>query len=153
MNMYGAQFGGYGYQPMYPGFTSQMGQQGTFQPMGMPQPTPGMSAPQNAVQGGMEVVPVQTIQQVEQVQVQPGQRKMILVQNEPVVAARSADNMGLVTTEYYQLTKFDPHAMPVAPQMPEKYITEEQLEARLATFAESLKAPASRSSKKEAATE
>ena len=38
-----------------------------------------------------------------------------MVQNDPVIAARYADNMGLVTTEYYRLEKFVPGAS-VAPQ-------------------------------------
>jgi hypothetical protein len=86
---------------------------------------------QNAQQSGMEVVPVQTIQQVEQVGVQPGQRKLVLVQNEPVIAARSADNMGLTTTEFYRLEKYDPHTV----QAPVEYVTRQEFEA----FIESLK--------------
>lgn len=109
--------------------------------------TPGYSAngymgQQSGLQGNQELVPVQTVDQVEQVQVQPGQRRIVMVQNEPVIAARIADNMGLVTTQYYQLTPYDPHV--VAQSVPEqKYITEEQfdqrLEKRLASFSESLK--------------
>lgn len=83
--------------------------------------------------GGMEVVPVSLIQQVEQVQVQPGQRKMVLVQNEPVIASRSADNMGLVTTEYYRLEKFIPGAS-VSTQAVD-YVTRQEFNA----FVESLK--------------
>lgn len=83
--------------------------------------------------GGMEVVPVSLIQQVEQVQVQPGQRKMVLVQNEPVIASRSADNMGLVTTEYYRLEKFIPGAS-ASPQTGD-YVTRQEFN----DFIESLK--------------
>lgn len=86
----------------------------------------------------MEVIPVQTIQQVEQVQVQPGQRKMVLVQNEPIIANRTADSMGLVTTDYFRLERFDPNAIPA--QAPaQNYVTVEQLEERLSAFADSLK--------------
>lgn len=81
------QFTPYGYP--------QFGQQANGYPQNMYMPNNATAqAP-----GGMEVVPVSLIQQVEQVQVQPGQRKMVLVQNEPVIASRSADNMGLVTTD------------------------------------------------------
>lgn len=83
-----------------------------FQPYGYQQFQPQLYAQQSAntppSPAGMEVVPVATLQQVEQIGIQPGQRKMVLVQNEPVIAARSADNMGLVTTEYYRLVKFVP---------------------------------------------
>lgn len=63
---------------------------------------------QQSVGCGLDIVTVQTVQQVDQVQVNPAQRRLVMVQNEPVVAMRSADNMGIVTTEYYQLVKFDP---------------------------------------------
>lgn len=103
-------------------------------------PGAGMQQPQPPQRSGIEVVPVQTLQQVEQVQVQPGTRKLIMVQNEPVVAMRVADNMGLVTTDYYQLQKFSPSSMPVSSS--ERYVTEEQLEARLQAFVDSLRQPA-----------
>jgi hypothetical protein len=77
-------------------------------------PTP--TTPQ-AQPGGMEVVSVQNVSQVEQISVQPGQRRLVMVQNEPVIAARVADQMGLVSTEYYQLVKFTPttgSAVPVS---------------------------------------
>ena len=51
---------------------------------------------------------VQTMQQVEQVAVQPGQVAWIMVQNEPVFARREADRMGLITTEYCRFERFDP---------------------------------------------
>ena len=40
--------------------------------------------------------------------VQPGQKAWIMVQNAPVFALRTADNMGLVTTDYYKFEKFTP---------------------------------------------
>lgn len=85
---------------------------------------PMNAQPQGQQMGGMEVIPVQTIQQVEQVSLQPGQRKMVMVQNEPVVAARAADNMGLVTTEYYRLEKFIPGTQAAAPTA--DYITRQE---------------------------
>lgn len=93
----------YNYNPYYP----QFGQQNSIYPQNQ--------FIQNQQNPGMEVVPVPTIQQVEQVGLQPGQRKMVMVQNELVIAARYADNMGLVTTEYYRLEKFVPGTS-VAPQ-------------------------------------
>lgn len=70
-----------------------------------------MQQPQAQQQvGGLDIVTVQNVQQVEQVQVGPAQRRLIMVQNEPVVAMRVTDNMGIATTEYYQLVKFDPTA-------------------------------------------
>ena len=111
--------------------SSQMSQQ--MQQMNNPQQT--MSSTQN----DMSISYVQTIQQVEQVQVQPNQRRLILVQNEPVVAMRVADGMGLTTTEYYKLTKFNPSADMNASNESGKYVTEEQLEERLKILLDSLK--------------
>lgn len=114
------------YNPYNPYSYTQFGQQ-------------NMTFPQNYMQNqqmnmqGMEVVPVPTIQQVEQVGLQPGQRKMVMVQNEPVIAARYADNMGHVTTEYYRLEKFVPGAS--AASQTDDYVTRKEFN----TFVESLK--------------
>lgn len=98
----------------------------------------------------IEVVPVQTIQQVEQVGLQPGQRKMVMVQNDAVVALRVADPVsGLVDTKYYNLVEFDPRA--VQSQQPQaNFVTAEQLEIRLAALMDSLKPAAKGKGKVEA---
>lgn len=57
---------------------------------------------------GITVGQVATIEQVEQVQLMPGEKKIILVQNAPIMAIRIADQMGLVQTEYRKLEAFDP---------------------------------------------
>lgn len=59
------------------------------------------------------VLQVATLKQVEQATVQPGSKALVLVANEPVIAMRSADNMGLTTTDYYHIEKFDPDAASV----------------------------------------
>ena len=43
-------------------------------------------------------------------QVPSGGKAWVMVQNEPVFALRTADNMGLVTTDYYRFEKIDPAA-------------------------------------------
>lgn len=110
------------------------------------------SMQQMNVQGqmsGQDLVTVQTIDQVEQVGLQPGQRKVVMVQNDPVVALRAADQLsGLVATKYYRLLEFDPRAT-VASEQTSNYITREELEERLNDFANSLKP--SGKTKKEAA--
>lgn len=114
-----------------------------FQPYGYPQyGQQPMSMQQNAYMQqqaatpAMEVVPVQTIQQVEQVGLQPGQRKMVMVQNDAVVALRVADPVsGLVDTKYYNLVEFDPRMMQAQSA---NYVTAEQLEARLSALMDSL---------------
>lgn len=59
------------------------------------------------------VIQVATIKQVEQAPVQPGGKALVLVANEPVIAMRSADNMGITSTDYYRLERFDPEAQVV----------------------------------------
>ena len=62
--------------------------------------------PSQATQSGPEWIMAPSVKQVEQVSVQPGQKAWIMVQNAPVFALRTADNMGLVTTDYYKFEKF-----------------------------------------------
>lgn len=128
---------GYQYTPY---FNPQNGQ---IMAPGIAQNGPGMQTPmqqQNAPQVsqiGPGWVMAQTIKQVEQVSVQPGQKAWIMVQNEPVFALRTADNMGLITTDYYRFEKIDPSAARI--ESAAAYVTAEQLEERLTAFAESLK--------------
>lgn len=60
---------------------------------------------------GIAVVQVPTIDHVEQVGMLPGDRKIVLVQNNPdFLAIRVADNAGFVNTEYRMSQVFDPKA-------------------------------------------
>lgn len=60
---------------------------------------------------GITVVHVPTIDHVEQVGMLPGDRKIVLIQNNPdVMAIRVADNAGFVNTEYRMSHVFDPKA-------------------------------------------
>lgn len=60
---------------------------------------------------GITVVQVPTIDHVEQIQMLPGERKIVLVQNNPdFLAIRVADNAGFVNTEYRMSKVFDPKA-------------------------------------------
>ena len=93
-------------QPFFNPYTQQFGyypQQN--QPM---QTNPFQPQPQR--QPEITVTSVPTMDHVEQVQMLPGEKKIILVQNAPVMAIRIADQMGLVQTEYRKTEPFDPHA-------------------------------------------
>lgn len=128
---------GYPYSPYFSPQTGQIMAPGMMQnSMGMQAPGMQQNAPQGP-QNGPGWIMAQTVKQVEQVSVQPGQKAWIMVQNEPVFALRTADNMGLITTDYYRFERFDPSAAPSEPAP--AYVTVEQLEERLATFADSLK--------------
>lgn len=86
----------------------QPGQQNFAQPY--QQNTNSMPTVQQQNNGLPIVLQVSNIKQVEQAQVQPGGKALVLVANEPVIAMRAADNMGLTTTDYYHINKFDPDA-------------------------------------------
>ena len=95
----------YGFYNPYNGYSMQPnGFQ--FNPMNRYQQ--GAQMPPQAQQNGPEWIMAPSIKQVEQVSVQPGQKSWIMVQNAPVFALRTADNMGLVTTDYYRFEKFNP---------------------------------------------
>lgn len=71
-------------------------------PMQQQQPAP------QAAQSGPDWIPVPNVKQVEQISVTPGGKAWIMVQNEPVFALRTADQMGLVSTTYYKFQKYEP---------------------------------------------
>lgn len=103
------------------------------------QQQPAFMAPgvqQQTQRCGLDWIMVQSVKQVEQVSVQPGQKAWIMVQNAPIFALRTADNMGLITTDYYKFEKINPDIDQAAAP---NYVTPEQLEARLTAFADSLK--------------
>lgn len=82
------------------------------QPMQRQQPMQMMQAqPQQMQQTGPDWIRVPSVQNVEQVSVQPGQTVWIMVQSAPVFAVREADKVGLTSTEFYRFEKFDPAAM------------------------------------------
>ena len=67
---------------------------------------------------------VPTVADVQNVGVQPGNRAWIMVQNECVFAIRSADGMGIMTTDFYRFEKYDPNAK----TQTEQYVTRAELE-------------------------
>lgn len=115
--------------PPYQQYGQQMQQPMQFQQQPMNQPP---------AQSGLDWIPVQDIKQVEQVQVQPGGKSWVMLQNEPIFALRVADQMGLVTTTYYRFEKIDPAA--TAPTAQQDFVTRDEFEK----FVQSLKRPTRR---------
>lgn len=101
---------------------------------------------QNTSSAGVDILYVPDLRSVDNVQILPMQKKLVMVQNEPIIAMRVSDSMGLVTTDYYRLEKFDP-AKAVCPSQENTsdYITKDQLEARLSEMFEQLSAMNKRS--------
>ena len=107
--------------------------QNPYSPYGYPFPQqqnsfqPQMQPPVN----GPELITVPTVDQIEKVSLQPGRKYMVMAQNEPVFALRAADNMGLVTTDYYRFEKIEP-GEDTAP--PVEYVTRKEFDEFVAAF-------------------
>lgn len=113
----------YGY-PLYQTMLSQQNAQPTTTPTYAPQQQQSSSA-------GPDWIQVPTAKQVEQVSVQPGGKAWVMVQNEPIFALRVADQMGLVSTDYYRFEKIDPAStQPVASD----YVTRAEFEQFVASM-------------------
>lgn len=105
-----------------------------------------------AQQSGPAVLSVATIKQVEQVPVQPGRQVLVMVQNDPVIAMRTADQMGLVQTDYYHIQRFDPEQAAPA----QEYATKTelaQLQGVVQQILDGMSKPTARQAKKEAQSE
>ena len=59
-------------------------------------------------QPSMDWIRVPNLQDIDQVTVQPGQTAWVMAQNTNVFAVRSADQMGIINTRYFQFSEFDP---------------------------------------------
>lgn len=81
-------------------------QQPGYQPYGS-QPQGNPYRPQ---QTNMDWIRVPNIGDIDQVTVQPGQTAWVMAQNANVFAVRSADQMGITNTRYFQFAEFDPRA-------------------------------------------
>lgn len=136
-----------GYGPQGPQFgqfmPSPMNTQAPFQ---NPVQAPAQPAPQGAAP---VVLQVATVKQVEQAPVQPGGKALVLVANEPVIAMRTADSMGLTTTDYYHIERFDPDAAAAASAG--NWVTHEELQQAIAVLMQQIQQAAPVANEKEAA--
>ena len=83
-----------------------MQQTGYQQPYGSQPPV----NPYRQQQTNMDWIRVPNIGDIDQVTVQPGQTAWVMAQNTNVFAVRSADQMGITSTRYFQFAEFDPRA-------------------------------------------
>lgn len=92
------------YNPYTIGIPPQMPSSPQFNQMGynfMPQPT---QMQQNASQSDATyVLPVASVKDFDNVTIQPGRRALIMAQNEPYIAFKTADAMGMVQTSLYKI--------------------------------------------------
>lgn len=82
-------------------------------------------------QPSMDWIRVPNLQDIDQVTVQPGQTAWVMAQNTNVFAVRSADQMGITNTRYFQFAEFDPRAADQQKQI--------SLEQQAANFEQRLK--------------
>ena len=80
--------------------------------------------------GNLDWIMVSAVADVEKVTVQPNQKAWIMVQNEPVFALRTADQMGLVQTDMYRFEKYSPEPKAADPD----YVTKAELEQAIAAL-------------------
>ena len=83
----------------YPYMGAQMGQGMPMMGQGMPTSVPAIQPPQS----GPAFLQVGTAKDFDTVTIQPGRQALIMAQNDPYIAFKSADNMGQVTTNFYRL--------------------------------------------------
>lgn len=92
------------YNPYTIGIPPQMASNPQFNQMGynfMPQT---QQIQQNAPQNEMTyVLPVASVKDFDSVTIQPGRRALIMAQNEPYIAFKAADAMGMVQTSLYKI--------------------------------------------------
>lgn len=120
------------YNPYSIGMPPQMGVGAQYGQMGynpMQQPT----MQQNAPQTNLDWIRVNNFGDVQNVTVQPGQKAWIMLANEPVFALKSADNMGITTTDFYRFERYNPEQSKPEPD----YVTRDEFNA----FIEQLTAP------------
>lgn len=72
---------------------------------------------------------VPTIADVDKVVTQPGETKWIMVQNDPVLAVKTANAIGYASSEYYRLTKIDPSTMQTPAET--QYLTSAQADQKI----------------------
>ena len=79
-------------------YAAQIGQQSSFMPT-MQAPTQSLTPPA----ASPAFLQVGTVKEFDSVTIQPGRQVLIMAQNDPYIAFKCADAMGMVTTNLYRL--------------------------------------------------
>lgn len=124
------QFNPYMPYPMTPGMQAQMPTQPVM-PTQMP-PYPQFQQPQQPVQE-FDWIRVNTLEDVKNVSVAPGKKAWIMLQNDPIFVVKSANDMGLATTQAFRFEPYNPQQQaaqaPAAEYAPLSAV--QQLQARI----------------------
>ena len=137
------------YNPYTIGIPPQMPSNPQFNQIGYNyQPQPAQMQ-QNSPQSEMTyVLPVASVKEFDTVTIQPGRRALLMAQNEPYIAFKAADTMGMVRTSLY---KIEPVTAEQMGSPSEQYATKtelSQLQQVVQQIVESL-APKNPTTKKE----
>ncbi len=107
------------YTTPYSPYTGMQNQQGNFTKTMANQPI----QPPSPVTSNVDWIRVNNIVDIQNVSVQPGQKAWIMLTNEPVFAVKTANDMGLTTTQVF---RFEPYME--EPKEPVAYATKEDFE-------------------------
>lgn len=92
------------YNPYMIGIPQQMASSPQFNQMGYNYPTQPQQMQQGTPQNEMTyVLPVASVKDFDSVTIQPGRRALLMAQNEPYIAFKTADSMGMVKTSLYKI--------------------------------------------------
>lgn len=130
----------------YPFMAPQMSQNVPFMQGAMSTPT----APVTPTSASPAFIPVPSTKEFDSVTIQPGRQALIMAQNDPYIAFKSADAMGMVTTTLYRLEPVTPEQMN-GPAV--EYATKgelAQLQDVVQKLIDGFSKPATRQTKKEA---
>ena len=125
----------YGYPYMNAPMNAQMNAQPLFNQNPMQtqaNPVPSPSAPPAFLQVG-------TAKEFDNVTIQPGRQALIMAQNDPYIAFKSADAMGMVTTSLYRLEPVT--ADQISGPVPE-YVTRSEFQQTIQQLIDSMSKPA-----------
>ena len=86
--------------------------------------------------GMFPTVQLPTVADIERFQPQRGMTMVLMAQDKPVFALKSADQMGVVNANWYKYEKYNPE------QDKPRYVTMEELEKVLSKFAQGSVTPA-----------
>lgn len=120
---------------------AQMGQNAPFMQGAMSTPPQPVTPPS----AGPAFLQVGTAKEFDSVTIQPGRQALIMAQNDPYIAFKSADAMGMVTTNLYRLEPVT--AEQINGPVPE-YVTRSEFQQTIQQIIDSIKP--TRQTKKEA---
>ena len=118
---YNNPWGMYGVGANYGGMSNFNNQPMNLSPNMQNAPQQAQSAPQSTTHSNMDWIRVNNMADVERVTVQPNNKAWIMLANEPIFVLKTADGMGLTTTDAYRFEKISDGKKP-------EYVTREEFE-------------------------